>query len=357
LRLIVTAAEARAQRRPTWRMPNGVAGYSYDQAGRLVGVTTNGVNSSSYSYDTNSNRLSATTASGTAHGTYDAQDRALTYGNASFTYSSNGDLVSRTAASQTTTYMYDVLGNLTAVHLPTGVNITYIVDSWNRRVGKRVSGVLQNGFLYDSEQLVAQLDGSNQIVNQFLHGMRQTSPDVMIRGGVTYRIFSDHLGSPRLVVNSSTGAITQRMDYDEFGNVLNDTNPGFQPFGFAGGIYDTDTKLVRFGARDYDPILGRWTAKDPILFAGGDTNLYGYVFNDPINWIDPSGLDGECSACKDKKLSKYLVSRGKPLPLIGRLLGHTQPGTTQRYAHIADAPLRDVANDFGNVLAMPKLRA
>jgi len=80
------------------------------------------------------------------------------------------------------------------------------------------------------------------------------------------------------------------MNYNEFGNVLSDTNPGFQPFGFAGGIYDQDTGLVRFGARDYDPETGRWTAKDPILFAGGDTNLYGYTLNDPVNFIDPSGL-------------------------------------------------------------------
>ena len=56
----------------------------------------------------------------------------------------------------------------------------------------------------------------------------------------------------------------------------------FQPFGFAGGIYDTDTKLVRFGARDYDPRVGRWTTKDPIRFAAG-VNLYGYALNDPVN--------------------------------------------------------------------------
>ena len=93
------------------------------------------------------------------------------------------------------------------MHLPTGVNITYIVDSLNRRVGKPVNGALQNGFLYDREQLVAELDGSNQIVSQFVYGTGRTSPDVMIRGGVSYRIFSDQLGSPRLVVNSSTGAI------------------------------------------------------------------------------------------------------------------------------------------------------
>jgi len=66
-------------------------------------------------------------------------------------------------------------------------------------------------------------------------------------------------------------------------------NPGFQPFGFAGGLYDPDTGLVHFGAREYDASTGRWLTKDPILFNGGDTNLYSYVSNDPINFIDPSG--------------------------------------------------------------------
>lgn len=54
-------------------------------------------------------------------------------------------------------------------------------------------------------------------------------PDYLIKGGVTYRIISDYLGSPRLVVDTTTGAIAQRMDYDEFGNVIADANPGFQP--------------------------------------------------------------------------------------------------------------------------------
>jgi RHS repeat-associated protein len=93
------------------------------------------------------------------------------------------------------------------------------------------------------------------------------------------------------VVDVETGAIVQRMDYDEFGQVITDTNPGFQPFGFAGGLYDQHTKLTRFGARDYDAETGRWTAKDPILFQGGDPNLYGYVVNDPVNLLDPNGLD------------------------------------------------------------------
>ncbi|WP_417852012.1 RHS repeat-associated core domain-containing protein [Thiorhodococcus fuscus] len=56
------------------------------------------------------------------------------------------------------------------------------------------------------------------------------------------------------------------MDYDVWGVVTRDTNPGFQPFGFAGGPYEPEIGLVRFGVRDYDPYTGRWTGKDPIGF-------------------------------------------------------------------------------------------
>ncbi|WP_208022510.1 RHS repeat-associated core domain-containing protein [Desulfonema ishimotonii] len=82
----------------------------------------------------------------------------------------------------------------------------------------------------------------------------------------------------------------KRIRYDSFGNIV---NADFKvPFGFAGGLYDEDTGLIRFGYRDYDPDTGRWTAKDPILFAGGDTDLYGYCVGDPVNWVDFSGLAG-----------------------------------------------------------------
>jgi RHS repeat-associated protein len=112
----------------------------------------------------------------------------------------------------------------------------------------------------------------------------------MVRDGSLYRLVSDHLGSPRIVIDATTGAVAQRLDYDEFGRILFDSNPGFQPFGFGGGIYDASTGLIRFGARDYDPATGRWTAKDPLHLAGGDFNLYTYAHNDPVNLLDPTGL-------------------------------------------------------------------
>jgi len=91
-------------------------------------------------------------------------------------------------------------------------------------------------------------------------------------------------------VRRKNGTILKRVDYDAFGNVLYDSNESFRvPFGFAGGLYDPDTKLTHFGFREYDAHTGKWTAKDPIGFDGGDTNLYGYVLGDPVDFIDPEG--------------------------------------------------------------------
>jgi len=260
--------------------------YRYDIAGRLDQVTTNGVVSASYGYDTNGNRLNHNTTTGS----YDEQDRLLTYGTASYSYTTNGELLSKTEAGLVTNYTYDVIGNLINVSLPGGMTIDYVIDGRNRRIGKKVDGVLTQGFLYqDQLNPVAELDGTGNIISRFVYGSKANVPDYMIKNNVTYRIVSDHLGSPRLIVNAVDGSIIQQMDYDEFGNITNDTNPGFQPFGFAGGLYDQHTQLTRFGARDYDAQTGRWTNKDPIRFEGGDTNLYGYVLNDPINLIDPEG--------------------------------------------------------------------
>ena len=209
-------------------------------------------------------------------------------------YTANGELESKTVGNQTTTYTYDVLGNVLAVTLSDSTQIEYVIDGNNRRIGKKVNGTLVQGFLYqDRLNPIAELDGNGNVVARFVYASKANVPDYLVKAGVTYRILSDHQGSPRLVVDTATGAIIQRIDYDEFGNITLDTNPGFQPFGFAGGLHDQHTKLIRFGARDYDATTGRWTAKDPIRFRGGDTNLYGYVLNEPVNWIDSSGLAPE----------------------------------------------------------------
>ena len=212
--------------------------YSYDEASRLWQVRLNGTLVSTYLYDANGNRLSYTSPLRYHQRQLRRPGRLLTYGEASYTYTANGELLSKTENGNTTTYTYDELGNLLQVTLPDGTQIEYLVDGLNRRIGKKVNGILVQGFLYqDDLKPVAELDGSGNIVSRFVYATRVNVPDYMIRDEITYRLLTDHLGSPRLVVNATTGEVAQRLDYDEFGNVLQDTNPGFQPFGFAGGIH------------------------------------------------------------------------------------------------------------------------
>jgi RHS repeat-associated protein len=113
--------------------------------------------------------------------------------------------------------------------------------------------------------------------------------------GTKYYLHYDQVGSLRAISRvlspDNTLKVVKEISYDTYGNILSDTNESLSvPFGFAGGLYDADTKLTRFGYRDYDAYTGKWTAKDPIGFDGGDSNLYGYVLGDPINWIDDDGL-------------------------------------------------------------------
>ncbi len=269
--------------------------YSYAPAGHLVQVHKNDAPVASYTYDSNGNRLSYSGPSGSIAGSYDDQDRLTQYGTTCYTYTANGELLNKSMASQTTTYQFDVLGNLIAVTLPDGTQIEYLVDGRNRRIGKKVNSTLVQIFLYEVRpNPSAQLDPTNERneINSFVYASRNNVPDYMVKGDGTYRIITNHLGSPRLVIDVVVGAVVQRMDYDEFGNITKDTNPDFQPFGFAGGLYDCDTRLLHFGTRDYDAEIGRWTTKDLIGFAGGDMNLYRYVWNEPLNYIDPYGLWG-----------------------------------------------------------------
>ncbi len=265
--------------------------YEYDLAGRLKTATKNGDLVGQYEYDSNGNRTKYEGQLGTRAGSYDAQDRIESYGPATFKHNANGDLESKTEEGKTTAFEYDSFGNQRTATLSNGARIEYISDATNRRIGEKVDGHLSQGLLYQNQlRPIAELDGLGKIASRFVYGANDNVPEYFSKEGKTYRIITDHLGSPRLVMDSADGNIVQRMEYDEFGNVVHDSNPGFQPFGFAGGLFESQTQLLRFGVRDYDPVTGRWSAKDPIGFSGGQANLFSYVANDPINRRDPHGL-------------------------------------------------------------------
>ncbi len=217
----------------------------------------------------------------------------LTCGGTTFTYTANGELRTKTDSTGTTTYTYDAMGSLIAVSLPDGRLIEYVTDGKGRRIGKMVNGVLTKQWLYrDQLKPVAELDGTGNLVAQFIYGSKTYIPDLIIRGGVSYRVVSDQLGSPMLVVNvANSSDIPFQATYAAFGDrALVAGTDDWMPFAFAGGHYDSDTKLVRFGARDYSSAIGRWASKDPIRFDGG-LNLYVYSNDDPVNFADFDGKD------------------------------------------------------------------
>ncbi|MEO8452826.1 MAG: hypothetical protein ABI647_23755, partial [Gemmatimonadota bacterium] len=216
--------------------------YHYDDAGRLSEVRTDGALTAHYTYDENGNRLTKTGVDGAESATVDDQDRLLTYNEVLYGYTANGELRTKTDPHGTTTFDYDELGNLLKVVLPDGKTIEYVIDAQNRRIGRKADGVLVQRWIYSGAlSPAAELDSQGNVIARFIYATRPNVPDLIIKGDATYRVITDHLGSPRLVLNASTGAVEEQIEYDEFGNVVSDTNPGFQPFGFAGGLWDRDT--------------------------------------------------------------------------------------------------------------------
>ncbi|HKO48583.1 MAG TPA: RHS repeat-associated core domain-containing protein [Polyangiaceae bacterium] len=277
--------------------------YVYDNLGQLTQVTRDG-SVTVYGYDSNGNRISVSVDGvQTVAATFDEQERILTHGSETFQATETGDVLQKSDGTHSLELTYDELGNLVTTNVVTGkkaTTIDYVVDGTGRRIARKINGKFDRALLYrDQFRPVAEIDSAGTF-SHFVYTNEESAPDAILQDGVPYRVIKDHLGSVRLVINAKTGVVAQKLEYDEFGVVVSDSNPGFQPFGFAGGLYDPITGLVRFGARDYDAEIGRWVAKDPIGFAGG-TNAYQYAAGDPINFVDSTGLDPSSQQCQSLK--------------------------------------------------------
>jgi RHS repeat-associated protein len=299
--------------------------YDYDGLGRLTDADVVGGNEEHFDYDLNGNRNGYTSSSppvaiAPADVTIDTdatdRDRLYKYGGTTFAFTSIGQVKSKTDTTGTTSYRYDGRGNLVLVTKPDGYVYKYLVDGKNRRVAKlegasEATATMSRRWVYGEGLMpIAEYDGSNDsLIFQFVYVTNSRVPDYVFNAVElkTYRLITDHLGSVRYVVHVDSGSVALRAEYAAFGARTLVSSSGSRwrrmPFGFAGGFYDYDTDIVRFGARDYDANTGRWMSTDPIRFAGGQSNLYAYVNNDPVNNTDPTGLilgrDGSSECVSD----------------------------------------------------------
>ncbi|QDK37926.1 RHS repeat domain-containing protein [Bdellovibrio sp. NC01] len=280
--------------------------YEYDSSARLTKVWKNSSLYSSYNYDLNGNRVSGYTASVPFVSIFDKQDKLVSYNQNKYFYNSNGDLSKvQMSETQSKSFRWDPLSGLRQAILADGRVLTYAHDGNHDRVRVAVNGSTSARYIYESPlKIAAQVSDQGIYGKRYMYASGTVAPDYIKSSGVNYFIVKDHLGSVRFVVNSSDGSIAQKIEYSDLGKVLVDSNKGFQAYGFAGGIYDQFTQLVKFGKREYDGETGTWLSKDPILFGGRDTNLYGYVLQDPINFTDP---DGESSDAWESGELGYLI--------------------------------------------------
>ncbi|GAB7078890.1 RHS repeat domain-containing protein [Megalodesulfovibrio paquesii] len=137
-------------------------------------------------------------------------------------------------------------------------------------------------------RLLAIFDNNNTVLQRFLYADGRM-PLAMEQAGETYYFAYDQVGSLRAVTDAS-GHVIKNVLYDSFGRVISDSNPELKvPFGFAGGLQDSETGLVRFGYRDYDPETGRWTSKDPMGLMLRLAPTYKYAWGNPVRFIDSTG--------------------------------------------------------------------
>ena len=265
--------------------------YTFDDIGRLTNVAKDNQEVETYTYDANGNRQSATVNGANITASYTLDDNLVVYGDNTYKYDEDGYLQTKTTPEGSTTYSYGTLGELRQVTTPTN-NITYQHNANNQRVAKLINNQVVEKYLWANLTTLLAIYDSNDNLKQRFEYADQRMPVAMTDGnGTKYYLHYDQVGTLRAVSDINHNIIKD-ITYDTFGNILSDSNEAFKvPFGFAGGLYDSDTKLTRFGYRDYDAYTGKWMAKDPIGFSGGDSNLYGYVLGDPVNKIDPNGLN------------------------------------------------------------------
>jgi RHS repeat-associated protein len=136
-----------------------------------------------------------------------------------------------------------------------------------------------------------------------------------------YYYHNDHLGTPQ-VLTDDQGQIVWKGDYRPFGEVDIVVEEVGNDFRFPGQYFDKETGLHYNYYRYYHSDIGRYLRTDPIGFGGGDVNLYAYVANNPVNFVDPMGLQKECGPCEEEvfsgdKFISCLAQRGVKIITLG----------------------------------------
>jgi RHS repeat-associated protein len=231
---------------------------------------------------------------------YDHGDNLTQIGTSTLTYDAANELTALTQTAGTTTFTYDTQGNRVKQKSPGGTTITLTYDQANRltaygttatyasngdglRMSKTVGGVPE-AFTWDvAESLPLLLQDGTTLYVYGPGGL----PLEQVNGSTVLYYHQDQLGSTRALTNS-TGAVVVDYAYDAYGNLTGTTGIATNPFRYAGQYTDAESSFQYLRARYYDPATGQFLSRDPLVML--TQQAYGYAGGNPLNAIDPSGM-------------------------------------------------------------------
>jgi RHS repeat-associated protein len=264
--------------------------YTYDTLNRLGTMSDSNSGQQcrglSWTYDAWGNRTDQTHTAGTCptfHQTVDTKNRLV---GPPYLYDAAGNMI----YDGTHWYTYDAENRMTQVDSGTTASYAYMPEG--RRTTK-ISGGSTHDYVYDlSNNVIAEMTSSGwQVGNVYLGGQMIAE----YKNSTTYFVHQDHLGSTRLVTGLNQAPV-QNLDYFPYGE-LNSTNSGITTHEFTGDERDAESGLDHTQFRQYSSSMARWMTPDPAGLAAVDPtnpqswNRYSYVLNNPLAFIDPSGLD------------------------------------------------------------------
>jgi RHS repeat-associated protein len=310
----------------------------YDPAKQLLQAIRELGRSEAYTYDSVGNITSMRVNGNSANGevlAYGPGSRLLQKGDTRYEYDLEGRLVRKIEGSNGSakvwSYTWNALDQLRMITTPDGQVWKYRYDAFGRRVAKHNvedAGSTTRVFVWDKEVVVHEGDGNGKSLSAWIFDVDGYAPIVSVQGGRLYAAITDHLGTPRELVDAS-GNVAWSISTTVWGETDSTSrrdHAAYCPLRFQGQWEDEETKLCYNFYRYYDPQTGRYVSQDPIGLIGG-INLYRYAPN-PLTWVDPLGLNYDVTG---NTAGQDTLSRGAHVNVRG-------PGLPPRGGHVGFVP-------------------
>ncbi|AGY59610.1 YD repeat-containing protein [Gloeobacter kilaueensis JS1] len=269
--------------------------HSYTNDDQLTNTTTPTAGTYHTDYDKDGNATYINRAGSTYNLVYEpGTNRMTSFGGYSETYDKNGRLTVQSGSSGTATFTYNQRDQLITLNdVPGNVNMSFVYDALGRRISKTVNGT-KTTFVYSGNQVIEET--TNGVTKRYLVGLGLDEVWAT-RAGTTdeYLLHDPYNNSVIAAIDGSSKSVKTGYGYSPFGDTFtaSTSNSSSNNLRYAGREQDSNSWYYYMRGRYYIPGHHRYTMEDPLGFAGGDTNLYRYVGNNPHTDSDPSGLEGD----------------------------------------------------------------